>query len=145
MSESQDLRKIGLKATAPRLRVLALFESGEFRHLSAEDVYRELVMEGEDIGLATVYRTLTQFETAGILVRHHFEGGRAVFELNQGAHHDHLVCRQCGRVVEFYDPEIERRQDTVAQAKGFRVREHSLYLYADCLDPQCPERKIGTP
>ncbi|CAK0778690.1 DNA-binding transcriptional dual regulator Fur [Gammaproteobacteria bacterium] len=141
MTENRDLRKIGLKATLPRLKVLRLFETGGTqRHLSAEDVYRDLVAEGEDIGLATVYRVLTQFEAAGILTRHHFEGNRAVFELEQGGHHDHLVCCQCGKVVEFYDAEIEYRQELIAQGRGFRVRDHSLYLYADCLDPHCPDR-----
>ncbi|CAK0744277.1 DNA-binding transcriptional dual regulator Fur [Gammaproteobacteria bacterium] len=139
MSENRELRKVGLKATLPRLKILRLFETASAqRHLSAEDVYRELVAEGEDLGLATIYRVLTQFEAAGILTRHHFEGNRAIFELNQGRHHDHLVCHQCGKVVEFYDAEIERRQEVVALGRGFRVRDHSLYLYADCLDPHCP-------
>ncbi|MGZ8254416.1 MAG: ferric iron uptake transcriptional regulator, partial [Burkholderiaceae bacterium] len=107
----------------------------------AEDVYKLLLSEGLDIGLATVYRVLTQFEQAGLLIRHHFESGKAVFELNEGAHHDHLVCLQCGRVEEFYDAEIEKRQQKVARERGFEISEHALYLYADCTKPRCPHRK----
>jgi len=140
MSTSQDLKTIGLKATLPRLKVLNLFETSPVRHLSAEDVYKTLMNEGMDVGLATVYRVLTQFEQAGLLVRHHFEGGRAVYELNQGGHHDHLVCMQCGRVEEFYDAEIEKRQGRIARERGFTIREHSLYLYADCTKTECPYR-----
>jgi Fur family ferric uptake transcriptional regulator len=140
MNETQDLKKAGLKATLPRIKVLHLFESSDVRHLSAEDVYKLLLADGEDIGLATVYRVLTQFENAGILLRHHFESGKAVFELNRGGHHDHLVCMQCGRVEEFYDPEIERRQEAIAAQRGFKVRDHSLYLYADCTRKDCPNR-----
>lgn len=135
-----DLKTIGLKATAPRLRILKLFETGSVRHMSAEDVYRILMNEGLDIGLATVYRVLTQFEQAGILARHHFESGKAVFELNEGKHHDHLVCLQCGRVEEFFDAEIEKRQSKVAKERGFTIREHSLYLYAECSKPDCPHK-----
>jgi Fur family ferric uptake transcriptional regulator len=135
-----DLKTIGLKATGPRLRILKLFENSKVRHLAAEDVYRELMAEGLDIGLATVYRVLTQFEQAGILQRHHFESGKAVFELNEGSHHDHLVCMQCGRVEEFYDAEIEKRQTRVATERGFSIREHSLHLYAECTKPNCPHR-----
>jgi len=141
MSNVHDLKTIGLKATAPRLRILKLFESSKVRHLSAEDVYRVLMTEDLDIGLATVYRVLTQFEQAGILQRHHFESGKAVFELNEGSHHDHMVCMQCGRVEEFHDPEIERRQVRVAKERGFAIREHSLYLYADCVKANCPNKK----
>lgn len=108
--------------------------------MSAEDVYRTLMGEGLDVGLATVYRVLTQFEQAGLLQRHHFESGKAVFELNQGGHHDHLVCLQCGRVEEFLDPEIEQRQDKIAKERGFAIRDHSLYLYADCSRQPCPHR-----
>lgn len=140
MSDSQDLRKAGLKATLPRITILTLFEKSEQRHLSADDVYRELLKEGEDIGLATVYRVLTQFESAGLLMRHHFESGKAVFELNSGSHHDHLVCIQCGRVEEFCEPEIERLQDQVAESRQFKIRDHSLYLYADCQRENCPHR-----
>ena len=138
MTNVHDLKTSGLKATGPRLRILKLFESSKVRHLSAEDVYRFLMKEELDIGLATVYRVLTQFEQAGILKRHHFESGKAVFELNEGAHHDHLVCMQCGRVEEFYDAEIEKRQVRVAKERGFSIREHSLHLYADCTKPNCP-------
>ena len=138
MSTPNDLKTAGLKATLPRLKILNLFEHGEVRHLSAEDVYKLLIGEGLDIGLATVYRVLTQFEQAGLLTRHHFESGKAVFELNQGGHHDHLVCLQCSRVEEFYDEEIEKRQVNVATERGFTIREHSLYLYADCTKPKCP-------
>ncbi|NTV09898.1 MAG: ferric iron uptake transcriptional regulator [Zoogloea sp.] len=140
-SNPQNLKDIGLKATFPRLKILDLFQKTEQRHLTAEDVYRLLIGEGMDIGLATVYRVLTQFEQAGLLERHYFESGKAVFELNEGHHHDHLVCLQCGKVEEFYDPEIERRQNEVAAARGFVVREHALYLYADCLKEDCPNKK----
>ncbi|MBU0594443.1 MAG: ferric iron uptake transcriptional regulator [Pseudomonadota bacterium] len=140
MSQPNDLKNVGLKATLPRLKILNLFETSEVRHLTAEDVYRILLAEDVDVGLATVYRVLTQFEAAGLLMRHHFEGGKAVFELNQGHHHDHLVCLQCGLVEEFYDPEIERRQEQIAKERGFRIQEHSLYLYADCIKDKCPHK-----
>jgi Fur family ferric uptake transcriptional regulator len=141
MSSAQSLKDIGLKATLPRRKVLELFENSKVRHLSAEDVYRSLTAEGIDIGLATVYRVLTQFEQAGLLSRQHFETGKAVFELNQGGHHDHLVCMQCGRVEEFYDAEIEQRQSEVARKRGFQLHGHSLALYADCTKQDCPNRK----
>ena len=141
MTSPQDLKSAGLKATLPRLKIINLFESSKVRHLTAEDVYKLLLSEGLDIGLATVYRVLTQFEQAGLLVRHHFESGKAVFELNQGTHHDHLVCIQCGRVEEFYDAEIEKRQVKVARDRGFEIHEHALYLYADCTKVKCPYRK----
>jgi Fur family ferric uptake transcriptional regulator len=141
MNQSHDLKSAGLKATVPRLRIINLFETSKVRHLTAEDVYKLLLAEGLDIGLATVYRVLTQFEQAGLLVRHHFESGKAVFELNEGKHHDHLVCMQCGRVEEFYDPEIEKRQSKVAKERGFTISEHALYLYAECTKPNCPYRK----
>ncbi len=140
MSESRDLRNIGLKATLPRLKVLDLFQNSKDRHLSAEDIYKLLLNENADIGLATVYRVLTQFEQAGLLVRHHFEGGKSVFELNEGGHHDHLVCMQCGRVEEFIDPEIEKRQHKIAKDRGFILHDHSLYLYADCAKTNCPHK-----
>ena len=140
MSSPSDLKTIGLKATLPRLKILNLFENSEVRHLTAEDVYKVLIGEGMDIGLATVYRVLTQFEQAGLLIRHHFESGKAVFELNQGGHHDHLVCIQCGRVEEFVDPEIERRQTKIAKERGFTIHEHSLHIYADCTKPNCPHK-----
>jgi Fur family ferric uptake transcriptional regulator len=140
MTDPRELRSTGLKVTTPRLRVLELFQTCTERHLTAEDVYRRFLADGADIGLATVYRVLTQFEQAGLLVRHHFEGGKAVYELNEGKHHDHLVCLQCGHVEEFYDPEIEKRQNRVARERGFAVHDHSLYLYADCLKADCPNR-----
>ena len=141
MSTAQDLKTAGLKATLPRLRIINLFETSKLRHMTAEDVYRLLQGEGLDIGLATVYRVLTQFEQAGLLMRHHFESGKAVYELNVGQHHDHLVCLQCGRVEEFYDAEIEKRQHKVARERGFEISEHALYLYADCTKAHCPHRK----
>ena len=141
MSSPSDLKTIGLKATLPRLRILELFEKSPVRHLAAEEVYRILQKEGTETGLATVYRVLTQFEQAGLLVRHHFESGKAVFELNQGGHHDHLVCVQCGNVEEFYDAEIERRQIAIAEERGFQIHDHSLHNYADCSRPDCPNRR----
>jgi Fur family ferric uptake transcriptional regulator len=143
MSTPHDLKNAGLKATLPRLKIINLFEQSPVRHLTAEDVYRKLLAEGLDVGLATVYRVLTQFEQAGLLVRHHFESGKAVFELNRGGHHDHLVCLQCGRVEEFFDAEIEKRQTKIARERGFEISEHALYLYAECTRPKCPYRKTG--
>jgi Fur family ferric uptake transcriptional regulator len=136
--ESQDLRKAGLKVTLPRMRILELLEASEARHLSAEDVYKLLLDAGEDIGLATVYRVLTQFEAAGLINRHHFESGHSVFELDRGAHHDHIVCNQCGEIVEFMDETIERCQKQVAEKSGFKIRDHSLIIYGDCTRPNCP-------
>ena len=141
MTSTQSLKESGLKATLPRRKILELFEASKVRHLSAEDVYKALIGEGIDIGLATVYRVLTQFEQAGLLSRQHFETGKAVYELNQGGHHDHLVCLQCGRVEEFYDPEIEKRQLKIARERGFEISEHALYLYAECTKPRCPHKK----
>jgi len=143
MSTQHDLKNAGLKATLPRLKIINLFEQSKVRHLTAEDVYKQLLAEGLDVGLATVYRVLTQFEQAGLLVRHHFESGKAVFELNQGGHHDHLVCLQCGRVEEFFDAEIEKRQTRIARERGFEISEHALYLYAECTRVKCPYRKSG--
>lgn len=140
-SPADNLKSIGLKATQPRLRILALFERSETHHMSAEDVYRALLAENIDVGLATVYRVLTQFEQAGVLMRHHFEGDRSVFELNEGGHHDHLVCTNCGQVVEFFDAEIEQRQHQIAAERGFRIREHTLCLYAECVREDCPDRR----
>ena len=145
MSTSQDLKSAGLKATLPRLKIINLFETSKVRHLTAEDVYRLLLAEGLDIGLATVYRVLTQFEQAGILSRSHFEGGKAVFELNEGQHHDHLVCLDCGKVEEFFDAEIEKRQQAVAKAKGFAISDHALSLYATCTKDKCPNRPASGP
>src|SRR4030066_1144801 len=119
--QPEHLKNAGLKSTVPRIRILELFELGQERHMSAEDVYKHLLASGDDVGLATVYRVLTQFEQAGLLTRHHFESGKSVFELNQGGHHDHLVCLQCARVEEFYDPEIEKRQIKVAKDRGFNI------------------------
>lgn len=141
MPDSKDLRNIGLKATLPRLKVLELFQRSQSRHMTAEDVYKLLLDEQSDIGLATVYRVLDQFEKAGLLLRHHFEGGKAIYEINEGNHHDHLVCVNCGRVEEFYDPEIEKRQVKIAKDKGFNIRDHQLYLYAECTKTACPHRK----
>ncbi|HET9463779.1 MAG TPA: ferric iron uptake transcriptional regulator [Thiobacillus sp.] len=143
MSHPSDLKSIGLKATLPRLRILDLFEQSHKRHMTAEEVYRLLSDEGQDIGLATVYRVLTQFEQAGLLMRHHFDSDKAVFELNQGEHHDHLVCLQCGKVEEFYDSEIEKRQTRIAKERGFAIHDHSLQIYADCIKENCPNRKLG--
>lgn len=140
MTDREEFKSIGLKATVPRMTILDLFRKSGTRHLAAEDVYRQLLSEHADIGLATVYRVLTQFEQAGLLERHHFESGKAVFELKDGKHHDHLVCLQCGQVEEFNDPEIERRQTRVAKERGFAVVEHALYLYADCVKKDCPHR-----
>lgn len=141
---SSDLKTSGLKATLPRLKILEIFqrtalESGT-RHMSAEDVYKALLAENLDVGLATVYRVLTQFEQAGLLSRNHFESGRAVFELNEGRHHDHLVCLTCGRVEEFVDSEIEKRQSRIAVERGFRLQEHALALYGECTKDNCPHR-----
>jgi Fur family ferric uptake transcriptional regulator len=140
MANPQNLKSVGLKVTGPRMKILELFQTANVRHMTAEDVYRQLLAEEIDIGLATVYRVLTQFEQAGILERHHFETGKSVFEINEGKHHDHLVCLQCGKVEEFFDPEIERLQNQVAEQRGFRVRDHALYLYVDCLRQDCPNR-----
>jgi len=140
MDSVQSLKESGLKATTPRRKILELFEASKVRHLSAEDVYKALLAEGIDVGLATVYRVLTQFEQAGLLSRQHFETGKAVYELNQGGHHDHLVCLQCGRVEEFYDAEIEKRQNKIAKQRGFVITEHSLHLYVDCIKTDCPHK-----
>lgn len=143
MPNASDLKAAGLKATLPRLKILELFQKAEqagARHLSADDVYKMLLQEDIDIGLATVYRVLTQFEQAGVLARNHFEQGKAIFELNEGRHHDHLVCLQCGHVEEFHDAEIEKRQSKIAQALGFDLQEHSLALYGSCVRTDCPNR-----
>jgi Fur family ferric uptake transcriptional regulator len=141
MNRLEELKHSGLKATLPRLKILEIFESGVQRHMTAEDVYKALLAVDADIGLATVYRVLMQFEQAGLLLRSHFEGGKAVFELNHGQHHDHLVCLTCGRVEEFFDAEIESRQRTVAQERGFALREHALALYAHCTKADCVHRR----
>jgi Fur family ferric uptake transcriptional regulator len=140
MANIDELKSTGLKATLPRLKILEIFQQGAQRHMTAEDVFRVLLEVRSDIGLATVYRVLTQFEQAGILSRSHFESGKAVYELNEGQHHDHLVCLDCGRVEEFYDAEIEKRQNDVATAKGFIIADHALSLYAHCTRASCPHR-----
>ena len=142
---SQNLKSMGLKATTPRLKILQLFQKAQttsgVRHMTADDVHRLLITNQVDIGLATIYRVLTQFEQAGLLTRHNFETGKAVFELNEGAHHDHLICLQCGKVEEFHDANIEKRQRTLAKERGFALLEHALTLYGDCLKANCPNRK----
>jgi Fur family ferric uptake transcriptional regulator len=140
--EGKDLRKAGLKVTLPRLKILEILESGATRHMSAEEIYKRLLESHEDIGLATVYRVLTQFEAASLVTRHHFEDGMAVFELNHGAHHDHIVCMDCGHVEEFVDAAIEERQDAIASRLQFAIQEHSLVLYGRCLRVDCPARKL---
>ncbi len=130
--ENQELRKAGLKITLPRVKILEILETSEMRHLSAEDVYKMLLESGEEVGLATVYRVLTQFESAGLVTRHHFEGGHSVFELNEGTHHDHIVCVKCGKVEEFYDETIEKRQRAIAGKVGFDMTDHCLYIYGIC-------------
>lgn len=136
MSNADDLKSSGLKATLPRMKILDVFHQSSQRHMTAEDIFKTLLNEGADIGLATVYRVLMQFEQAGILSRNHFESGKAVFELNEGTHHDHLVCINCGRVEEFYDAEIERRQNEIAATRGFLLQDHALSLYAICANCQ---------
>ena len=140
MQSIGDLKNTGLKATLPRITILELFQKSGQRHMSAEDVYRLVLNERADIGLATIYRVLMQFEQAGLLTRSQFESGKAVYELNEGQHHDHLVCLDCGKVEEFYDPEIENRQQAVAQAKGFTITDHALSLYARCNKSDCAHR-----
>lgn len=140
MTQADEIKSSGLKATLPRIKILDLFHRSEQRHLTAEDVYKLLLADGADVGLATVYRVLMQFEQAGLLTRSHFESGKAVFELNEGKHHDHLVCIDCGRVEEFFDAEIESRQQQIAESRGFELHEHALALYAACRKPACPHR-----
>ncbi len=140
MTQMDELKSSGLKATLPRIKILEVFQQTQRRHMTAEDVFKALLAEGADIGLATVYRVLMQFEQAGLLTRSNFESGKAVFELNQGQHHDHLVCLDCGRVEEFFDAQIEQRQRDVTIARGFELQEHSLALYARCTKPACEHR-----
>jgi Fur family ferric uptake transcriptional regulator len=140
MSQADDLKSSGLKATLPRIKILEVFQKTDVRHMTAEDVFKALLKEDADIGLATVYRVLMQFEQAGLLTRSHFESGKSVFELNEGQHHDHLVCLTCGRVEEFFDAEIEKRQRTIAQERGFALQEHALSLYGVCTKQNCPHR-----
>jgi Fur family ferric uptake transcriptional regulator len=139
-NQADELKNSGLKATFPRIKILEVFQRTQQRHMTAEDVYKALLAEDADVGLATVYRVLMQFEQAGLLTRSNFESGKAIFELNQGQHHDHLVCLSCGRVEEFFDPQIEQRQRTIAAERGFALQEHSLALYAACTKPNCPHR-----
>ena len=140
MTNIDELKSTGLKATLPRIKILDVFQRSQQRHMTAEDVFKALLAEGADVGLATVYRVLMQFEQAGLLTRSNFESGKSVFELDQGQHHDHLVCLTCGRVEEFFDPDIEQRQRAVAQARGFELQEHSLALYATCARTDCEYR-----
>ena len=140
MTHAEELKSSGLKATLPRIKILEVFQRTALRHMTAEDVFKALLAEGAEVGLATVYRVLMQFEQAGLLKRSHFESGKSVFELNEGQHHDHLVCLTCGRVEEFYDAEIETRQREVAQARGFALQDHTLALYATCTKADCAYR-----
>ena len=142
MNHAEELKSSGLKATLPRIKILEVFQQAAQRHMPAEEVYKILLNEGSDIGLATVYRVLMQFEQAGLLSRNHFEAGKAVFELNEGQHHDHLVCVHCGRVEEFYDAEIERRQQQIAEERGYKLQDHALSLYVVCNRPEC-QTKAG--
>lgn len=135
--ESQDLRNAGLKVTHPRMRIIEILESASPRHMTAEDIYRHLMEVGEDIGLATVYRVLTQFEAAGLVMKHHFEGGQAVYELDRGKHHDHMVCIETGKVIEFVSDEIEKLQHQIAEKHGYVIEDHSLVLYVR------PKKKKG--
>jgi len=139
-TRAEDLKSSGLKATGPRLKILEIFQRSRQRHMTAEDVYKLLLADDADIGLATVYRVLLQFEQAGLLSRSHFESGKSVFELNEGQHHDHLLCLTCGRVEEFFDAEIEARQRAVAEQRGFVLQDHALSLYAVCTKPDCVHR-----
>lgn len=141
MHQPEHLKNAGLKSTLPRLKVLELLEDSQDRHMTAESIYRKLHESGEEIGLATVYRVLTQFEAAGLVTRHHFEGGQAVFELERGPHHDHIICVHCGRVDEFYDKVIEERQGTIAKKLGFTLRDHTMTLYGECNGADCPGQK----
>ncbi len=145
MTQVDELKSSGLKATLPRIKILEVFQRTERRHMTAEDVFKALLAEGADIGLATVYRVLMQFEQAGLLTRSNFESGKSVFELNEGHHHDHLVCLDCGRVEEFFDAEIEQRQRGIAVARGFELQAHSLALYARCTKTDCMHRQKHGP
>jgi len=135
--ENQDIRKAGLKVTLPRVKILEILENSESKHVSAEDVYKQLLANDDDVGLATVYRVLTQFEAAGMVERHQFDGGHSVFELSKGAHHDHIVCIRCGKVEEFIDETIEKHQHEIAESKGFKISDHSLVIYGDCVKENC--------
>lgn len=139
---SKELKQAGLKVTLPRMKILDMLQHQDSAHLTAEAIYRALIDSGEEIGLATVYRVLTQFESAGLVKRHHFEGGHSVFEINQGEHHDHILCLECGRIEEFCDEDIERRQQTISRQLGFELAEHCLILYGRCARPECPHRPV---
>ncbi len=139
--ERKDLRRAGLKVTTPRVKILEILATDTARHLSAEAIYKSLLESHDDVGLATVYRVLTQFEAAGLVTRHHFENGMAVFELNHGTHHDHIVCLDCGKVEEFMDSGIEERQNSVALQRGFEIQDHSLILYGHCRRVECPSKR----
>jgi len=141
MNEHDGLKKTGLKATLPRLKIMDIFEHSKQKHLSAEDIYKLMIGSNDEIGLATIYRVLTQFEQVGLLIRHHFEGGKAVYELNEKSHHDHIVCLQCGHVTEFVNEEIEKLQTKVAEEHGFKIIEHSLIIYADSIKKPCGCKK----
>ena len=141
MEEHDGLKKTGLKATLPRLKIMDIFEHSKQKHLSAEDIYKLMIGSNNEIGLATIYRVLTQFEQVGLLIRHHFEGGKAVYELNEKSHHDHIVCLQCGHVTEFVNEEIEKLQTKVAEEHGFKIIEHSLIIYADSIKKPCGCKK----
>jgi Fur family ferric uptake transcriptional regulator len=138
--ENTELKRAGLKVTLPRMKILEILENSNNKHMSAEDIYRVLLDLGEEIGLATVYRVLTQFEGAGLVIRHHFETGQAVFELESGKHHDHLICVKCGKIIEFMDESIEAKQKEIAQKNGFRISDHSLIIYGICDKSSCQER-----
>jgi Fur family ferric uptake transcriptional regulator len=138
---SKELKQAGLKVTLPRMRILDMLHDNQDLHMSAEDIYKSLLSSNEEIGLATVYRVLTQFEAAGLVKRHNFEGGQSVFELNEGDHHDHILCMQCGRIEEFYDEVIEQRQKAIADRLGFEIADHSLILYGNCSKKNCPNRQ----
>lgn len=139
---SKELKQAGLKVTLPRMKILDMLQHQDSAHLTAEAIYRALIDSGEEIGLATVYRVLTQFESAGLVKRHHFEGGHSVFEINQGEHHDHILCLECGRIEEFCDEDIERRQRIISHQRGFDLAEHCLILYGHCARPECPNRPV---
>jgi Fur family ferric uptake transcriptional regulator len=141
MDQNQELKKAGLKITLPRLKILEIMQDPDNQHIGAEDVYKILLEQGEEIGLATVYRVLNQLDDAGIIHRHHFEGGKSVFELSQKSHHDHLVCLDCGKVIEFEDPIIEKRQEDIAQDNGIELTNHSLYLYGRCQKENCENKE----
>ena len=135
--ENQDLKRAGLKVTLPRMKILEILEGSNKKHMSAEDIYKVLLDSDEEIGLATIYRVLTQFEGAGLVIRHHFESGQAVFELESGKHHDHLICVTCGKIVEFVDEKIENKQKEIAEKNGFRISDHSLIIYGVCDKANC--------